>query len=97
MKLLYKPVAVVCGLIAGALSRRIAQALWRLVDEEAPPTPTTERAPLAKVLGAAAIEGLAFSVTRAAVDRAGARGFARLFGVWPGERGRSSEPDSQDP
>jgi len=88
MKLLDQPFAVVCGLIAGVLSRRIARALWRLVDEEAPPSPTTERAPLSKVLGAAAIEGLAFSVTRAAVDRAGARGFAHMFGVWPGDRGR---------
>lgn len=94
MKLLYKPFAVICGLIAGALSRRIARGLWRLVDEEAPPSPTTERAPLSKVLGAAAIEGLAFSVTRAAVDRAGARGFAHLFGVWPGDRG-GSEADAQ--
>ncbi len=94
MKLLYKPFAVICGLIAGALSRRIARGLWRLVDDQAPPSPTTERAPLSKVLGAAAIEGLAFSVTRAAVDRAGARGFAHLFGVWPGDRG-GPEADSQ--
>jgi uncharacterized protein DUF4235 len=86
MKLLYKPFAMVCGLIAGAFSRRIARALWGLVDDEAPPTPTTEQAPWSKVLGAAAIEGLAFSVTRAAVDRLGARGFAHLFGTWPGER-----------
>jgi pectin methylesterase-like acyl-CoA thioesterase len=93
VKLLYKPFAMLCGLIAGAVSRRIARALWRLVDDEAPPTPTTEPAAWSKVLGAAAIEGLAFSVTRAAVDRAGARGFERIFGVWPGER-VTSESDS---
>ncbi|HEX3874907.1 MAG TPA: DUF4235 domain-containing protein [Solirubrobacteraceae bacterium] len=85
MKLLYKPFAMVCGLIAGACSRRIARALWRLVDDQAPPTPTTELASWSKVLGAAAIEGLAFSVTRAGVDRLGARGFKYFFGVWPGE------------
>jgi hypothetical protein len=93
MKLLYKPFAMLCGILAGALSRRIARALWRLVDAEEPPTPTTADAPLSKVLGAAAIEGLAFSVTRAAVDRAGAHGFARLFGVWPGSRS-DPEPES---
>jgi hypothetical protein len=86
MRLIYKPFAILCGLIAGAFSRRIARALWRLVDEADPPTPTTEAAPWAKVLGAAAIDGLAFSVTRAAVDRLGALGFERLFGVWPGAR-----------
>ncbi|HEY5196448.1 MAG TPA: DUF4235 domain-containing protein [Solirubrobacteraceae bacterium] len=92
MRLLYKPFAMLCGLIAGAFSRRIARGLWRLVDDEAPPTPTTEHAAWSKVLGAAAIEGLAFSVTRAAVDRLGARGFERLFGIWPGERAETA-PD----
>jgi hypothetical protein len=86
MRLLYKPFAMLCGLVAGAFSRRIARALWQLVDDEAPPTPTTERATWPKVLAAAAIDGLAFGVTRAAVDRLGARGFERLFGVWPGKR-----------
>jgi hypothetical protein len=37
------------------------------------------------VLGAAIVEGVTFKVTRAAVDRAGAKGFDHLFGVWPGE------------
>lgn len=85
MRLLYKPFAMICGLIAGSFSRRIAKSLWRLVDDEPPPTPMTEPAGWPKILGAAAIEGLAFSVTRAAVDRLGARGFERLFGVWPGK------------
>ena len=49
------------------------------------------------MLAAAAIEGLAFSVTRAAVDRLSARGFEWLFGVWPGERAdaASSSGESQ--
>ncbi|HWH11367.1 MAG TPA: DUF4235 domain-containing protein [Solirubrobacteraceae bacterium] len=95
MKLVYKPFAMLCGLIAGAFSRRIARSLWRLVDAEDPPTPMTERAGWPKILGAAAIEGLAFSVTRAAVDRLGARGFQRLFGVWPGERAQEADSASE--
>jgi enolase len=38
------------------------------------------------VLGAAAIQGVTFAVTKAAVERAGAQGFTHLTGVWPGER-----------
>jgi hypothetical protein len=31
------------------------------------------------------MEGVAFKVTRAAVNRAGAKGFEHLTGFWPGE------------
>jgi hypothetical protein len=37
------------------------------------------------VLAAAAVEGVTFKVTRAAVERAGAKGFSSLTGAWPGE------------
>jgi hypothetical protein len=36
------------------------------------------------VLGAAAVQGITFKVTRAAVDRSGAKGFHYLTGAWPG-------------
>jgi hypothetical protein len=44
------------------------------------------------VLGAAVVEGVTFKVTRAAVDRAGAKGFAHLTGYWPGEK----QPDESE-
>lgn len=86
MKLLYKPFGVLAGILGGLVARRLFTALWGVVDEREPPEATTERASWPKVLGAAAIQGVTFSVTRAAVDRAGARTFEHLFGVWPGER-----------
>jgi hypothetical protein len=91
VKLLYKPFAVVFGLLGGLVAKRLFAALWGLVDREQPPAPTTRNTSWLKVLGAAAVEGLTFKVTRAAVDRAGARSFERLTGVWPGER--APEPD----
>ena len=36
-------------------------------------------------MAAAAIEGAVFGLVKAAVDRGGATGFARLTGVWPGD------------
>jgi Protein of unknown function (DUF4235) len=86
MKLIYKPFGILFGLVAGFLAKKLFDAVWGVFDQEEPPKATTERAPWSKVLAAAAVEGVTFKVTRAAVDRAGARGFQRLTGVWPGEK-----------
>jgi hypothetical protein len=86
VKLLYKPLGIVLGLIAGFISRKLFDRLWALIDREDPPKPTTRETTWPKVLAAAAVEGVTFKVTRAAVDRAGARGFAALTGTWPGEK-----------
>jgi Protein of unknown function (DUF4235) len=86
MKLLYKPFGLVMGILAAMLGKKIFDFAWSKIDDEEPPEPTTEQSPLPKVLMAAALQGAIFRLTRAAVDRAGARGFANLTGVWPGER-----------
>jgi len=92
MKLIYKPFGIVFGILAGVLSKRLFETLWGVIDRRDPPGPTTQRATWPQVLGAAAVEGITFKVTRAAVDRAGAKGFERLTGAWPGER----EPDGAE-
>ena len=86
MTLLYKPFGIVFGILAGFVSKKIFEAIWGIFDNEEPPKPTTQQTSWPKVIGAAAVEGVAFKVTRAAVDRAGANGFARLTGFWPGDR-----------
>jgi hypothetical protein len=86
MTLIYKPIAIVLGLIAGFISRKIFDQVWGLIDDEEPPKPNTQLATWPKVLAAAAVEGLTFRMTRAAVERAGASGFHSLTGTWPGER-----------
>ena len=86
MKLIYKPFGILFGIVAGILSKRVFNLVWGLFDKEEPPKPTTERTSWPKVLGAAAVQGVTFKVTRAAVDRAGAKGFERVTGVWPGDK-----------
>jgi hypothetical protein len=85
MKLLYKPFGIAFGILAGVLSKKLFQAVWGVFDKAEPPKATTLRADWPKVLAAAAVQGVTFNVTRAAVDRAGAKGFQHLTGVWPGE------------
>ena len=86
MTLIYKPIAVALGLIAGFLSKKIFDQVWGLIDDREPPKANTELATWPKVLAAAAVQGVTFRVTRAVVERAGAKGFANLTGTWPGER-----------
>lgn len=91
MKLLYKPFGLIAGIVGGRLARRVFDALWGRIDDGEPPKATTERATWPRVVGAAALQGATFAATRAIVDRAGAKSFAHLFGIWPGERGRGAE------
>ncbi len=86
MKLIYKPIGIVLGVLAGLLGRRIFTFAWSRIDDEDPPKPTTEVAPWSKVLAAAALQGMIYRVTRVVVDREAAKGWAYLTGVWPGEK-----------
>jgi len=91
MKLLYKPIELLLGLVAGMIGRRIFSKIWGLIEDAEPPEPTTERASWPKVLLAAAVQGLIFRTTKVAVERAGATSWRNLTGVWPGEK----EPDPE--
>jgi hypothetical protein len=82
----YKPIGLLLGILAGMVGRKVFDFVWSKFDEEKAPKPTTKNAPLPKILGAAAIQGLIFRVVKTGVDRAGARGFEHLTGVWPGEQ-----------
>lgn len=86
MKLIYKPFGILFGILAGLVSKKLFDVVWGLFDKEEPPKPTTEEAAWPKVLAAAAVQGVTFKVTRAAVDRGGAKGFRYLTGVWPGPK-----------
>ena len=86
MKLLYKPIGIVLGVLAGLLGKRLFDFAWTKLDDEEPPEPTTKEAPWVKVISAAALQGVIFRTTRVVVDRYGAQGWYYLTGSWPGER-----------
>ena len=94
MKLLYKPFGLILGIIGGLLGKQVFDYVWTKIDDEEPPEATTQQATWPKVLAAAAVEGIAFKTTRAAVDRYGAKGWYYLTGSWPGET-RSRTPTSR--
>ena len=92
MKLIYKPIGIVLGILAGLLGKRIFNFAWSRIDDEDPPKPTTQMVPWPKLLIAAALQGMIYRVTRVVVDREAAQGWAYLTGVWPGEKRPDAKP-----
>lgn len=86
MKLLFKPVAIIAGLVSGMIAGAIFKQVWKLAahEEEAPEAMDARRG-WREVLAAAAIQGAIFAVVKAAVDRSAAIGTQRMTGIWPGE------------
>ena len=87
MKILYKPFALIAGLIAARIGKGVFETLWSKIDQDDPPAPTAADASLPKVVGAAALRAATMAGVAAAADRASARVFHHLVGVWPGKKG----------
>ncbi len=86
MRLIYRPIGIILGLLAGFLSKSVFNFVWSKIDDEEAPKPTIRDSSWPKVLIAAAVQGIVFQTVRAAVNRGGAEGFQYLTGVWPGEK-----------
>jgi Protein of unknown function (DUF4235) len=91
VKLLYKPFAIVASVIAARLGRSIFRSLWSRIDAGDPPDPTAPDASLSKVVGARALEAATMAGVAAAANRASARVFYQLTGVWPGKKKTEDE------
>jgi hypothetical protein len=91
MGLIYKPFGMLLGILGGLLGKRLFDFVWEKVDDEEPPEATTQQTSWARVLAAAAVQGVIFRTVRVAVDRWGAMGWYHLTGSWPGEK--TPDPD----
>ena len=85
-KLAYRPIGLAGGILAGTLSGIAFKQVWKLIaqEEDAPGALQSEYR-MREVVLAAALQGAIFAATKAAIDRAGARGFTKLTGSWPGD------------
>ena len=85
MKLIFAPIGIVAGLLAGLVAQKAFDRLWAVFDEEEPPEPDQRQIRYAKLIPALLIEGAIFRLTKGLVDHGVRGGFARLTGKWPGE------------
>jgi hypothetical protein len=88
-RILYKPFGLIVSIVGALLAGVIFKRVWRLVaHEEQPPEPTEERRSWGKIIAAATVQGAVFGGVKAAMNRAGATGFANATGSWPGPKKR---------
>jgi Protein of unknown function (DUF4235) len=86
MKILFKPFAIIAAFFSARIGRSIFKGVWSKIDEREPPPATAPDATFPKVVGAAALEAATMAGVAAAVERATARAFHYLTGIWPGKR-----------
>jgi hypothetical protein len=90
-RVLFAPVSIVAGLIAGLAGRKLFESAWGLIDDEEPPDAEHRRIEWPKLIAALVIEGAIFRLVKGLVDHGARSGFARSTGVWPGEE--APEPE----
>lgn len=85
MKVLFTPISLVSGLLAGLVASKLFEFVWgRFANEEAP-EPDQRQISWPALLVAMLVEGAIFRLTRGVVDRGSRVAFARATGSWPGE------------
>ena len=84
-KLMYKPVGILVGLIAGAVASQLFERLWAAVGTGEPADPEDRDGSWLEIVASAALMGAIFGAVRAVVQRGGAIGFERATGIWPGD------------
>lgn len=84
-RVLYKPFGLLFGVLGGLVAGAIFKRIWAAaVHEDDAPKATDARKDWPEVIAAATLEGAVFGGVKAAIDRAGATGFAKVTGAWPG-------------
>lgn len=79
-KALYKPLSIATSVAGGLLAGKVFTEIWQRVSpsDQEPPEPKDLTRSTREALIAAAIQGLIFGLVRAAVDRAGAKGYRAI-------------------
>ena len=87
IKLLYKQVDLIAGMVGGLLAGLIFKRVWKLIGRGGAPKATDERRGWGDILLAATLKGAIFALVKAAVDRGAAEWTRRVTGIWPGDEG----------
>ncbi len=84
-KVIFVPIGIAAGLVAGQISKKIFDLIWSLVSDEEAPEPEHRQVSWPQLISALLIEGALFRLAKGLVDRGTRTGYERLTGTWPGE------------
>jgi len=93
-KVIFTPISIVAGLLAGLLGKKLFRGLWSVVDEQEPPKPEQRPVAIGLLALALAIEGALFRLVKGLAEHGSRHAFAQLTGTWPGERPPKAQKDS---
>ena len=85
MKLLFTPIGIVAGVLAGFAAQKGFERVWAIVDDEQAPEVEDREVSYPKLALALLLEGAIFRLVKGLVDRGARVGFASVTGSWPGE------------
>ena len=85
MKIVFAPISIVLGLIAGTIGKKIFEQIWGLIDDNEPPHAEHREISYVKLVFALLFEGAIFRLTKGLTDHGLRVAFARGTGTWPGE------------
>jgi Protein of unknown function (DUF4235) len=91
MKIIFMPVSIVAGLVAGSIATKIFDAVWGVIDDEEAPEPKHKEVPRLKLVLALLVQGAIFRLVRGMADHGLRHAFAKGTGTWPGEE----QPDAE--
>lgn len=89
--MLFAPIGILAGLIAGFAAQKGFERLWAVFDEEEAPEVEDREVSYPKLAAALLLEGAIFRLVKGMVDRGARLGFASMTGSWPGEQKDASQ------
>ena len=84
-KMIFLPVSVGGGLLAGLIGKKLFALIWGVIDDQEAPKPEHRNISILKLAVALLIEGALFSMIRGLVDHGSRHVFTRMTGAWPGD------------
>jgi len=85
VKILFAPIGILAGLVAGFAAQKGFERIWAIVDDEQAPEVENRKVSYPKLALALLLEGAIFRLVKGMVDRGARVSFASLTGSWPGE------------
>jgi hypothetical protein len=90
-KVLFTPVSIISGLLAGLIASKLFEFIWGRVANQEAPEPEHREISWPALIIAMTLEGAIFRLTRGLVNHGTRVAFFRATGAWPGEE----KPDTR--